>query len=60
MRQSLKALLELDFAGTDEDTVCVRIRVLEAESGSVICEQEAYILSMYGDTVQEEKNGEKR
>ncbi|MBS6952517.1 MAG: prepilin-type N-terminal cleavage/methylation domain-containing protein [Enterocloster asparagiformis] len=52
--------LELDFAGTDEDTVCVRIRVLEAESGSVICEQEAYILSMYGDTVQEEKNGEKR
>ena len=46
--QELGMRLELDFTGTDEDTVCVRIQLLEENGDKVIWEQEAYVSSLYG------------
>ena len=47
--QELGMRPELDFTGTDEDTVCVRIRLLEENEDEVIWEQEAYVSSLYGE-----------
>ena len=47
--QELGMRPELDFTGTDEDTVCVRIRLLEENGDEVIWEQEAYVSSLYGE-----------
>lgn len=55
--ENLGMRLELDFAGTDHDTVCICIRVLEAGEDDMICEQEAYVSSMYGNVGQGDQYG---
>ena len=49
--------LELDFTGTDEDTVCVRIQLLEENGDKVIWEQEAYVSSLYGEIEEGKPDG---
>ena len=55
--QELGMRPELDFTGTDEDTVCVRIRLLEENGDEVIWEQEAYVSSLYGEIEEGKPDG---
>lgn len=55
--QELGMRPELDFIGTDEDTVCVRIRLLEENGDEVIWEQEAYVSSLYGEIEEGKPDG---
>ena len=55
--QELGMRLELDFTGTDEDAVCVRIQLLEENGDEVIWEQRAYVSSLYGEREEGKPDG---
>lgn len=55
--QELGMRLELDFTGTDEDAVCVRIQLLEENGDEVIWEQRAYVSSLYGEIEEGKPDG---